>query len=202
MQYLVARREALRDKRVVIGGGGDSAVDWAVSLAELAASVHVVHRRPKFRAAPGSVEKLHALAEAGRVDLVTPYQLHALEGADGALSAVVARDLDGGERRLEADVLLPFYGLAQDLGPIAEWGLNLEGHVIAVDPATCNAGRPGIFAAGDIADYPGKLKLILTGFAEVAQAAHAAREYLRPDEAIHFEHSTTQGVPGLGGTGG
>jgi thioredoxin reductase (NADPH) len=196
VNYLVARREDYRGRRVVIAGGGDSAVDWALSLAEVASHVTVVHRRPKFRAAPDSVRQLHALADAGAVELVIPYQLHALEGDDEDLHTVIVRDLDGGERRLAADVLLPFFGLSQDLGPIADWGLNLHRHTIVVDPATCSAGRDGIFAVGDIATYPGKLKLILSGFAETAAAAHAIYPLVHPGEALHFEYSTTKGVPG------
>src|SRR5216683_2049294 len=115
--YLVRRREDFRGCRVVIAGGGDSAVDWALSLAEVAERVMVVHRRGKFRAAPQSAAQLQALAEAGRIELVIPYQLHALEGADGQLSAVVVADLAGRTRRLAADCLLPFFGLATDLGP-------------------------------------------------------------------------------------
>ena len=192
--YLIKRREDFRDKRIVIGGGGDSAVDWAVSLAPIAQKVHVVHRRDKFRAAPESVRQLHELAESGAVDLVTPFQLAGLEGSDGQLTAVRVKDLDGNEKALEADCLLPFYGLANTLGPIADWGLDLNKHQIAVDPATCETNRPGIYAIGDIADYPGKLKLILQGFADAAAAAHAAHPRIFPDTALHFEYSTTKGV--------
>ena len=180
----------------MIAGGGDSAVDWALSLAEVAAHVAVVHRRAKFRAAPESARQLQALADRGAVELVIPYQLHALEGEDGDLRTVVVTDLDGHQRRLAADVLLPFFGLSQNLGPIAEWGLNLHRHTIAVDPATCAAGRNGIFAIGDIVSYPGKLKLILSGFAEAAAAAHAIFPLVHRGEALHFEYSTTKGVPG------
>jgi thioredoxin reductase (NADPH) len=198
IQYLVARREDFRDRRVVIAGGGDSAVDWALSLADVAAGVAVVHRRAKFRAAPESVARLRALAEAGKVELVIPYQLHGLEGdTAGDLAGVIAADLDGNQRRLEADVLLPFFGLAQNLGPIAQWGLNLERNHVAIDPATCAAGPAGVFAIGDIATYPGKLKLILSGFAEAAAAAHAAFPLVHPGEALHFEYSTTKGIPAV-----
>src|SRR5579884_4004731 len=155
--YLVRRREDFRGRRIVIAGGGDAAVDWALSLAELAARVIVVHRRAQFRAAPQSVAQLRALADAGRVELAIPYQLHALEGEGGALSAVVVAALDGSTRRLEADVLLPFFGLATDLG---------------------------------------KLKLILSGFAEAALAAHAIYPLVFPGTALHFEYSTTKGLPG------
>lgn len=194
--YLVARREDFRDKRLVIAGGGDSAIDWAVALADIAAHVTVVHRRAKFRAAPESVARLTALVEQGTVELAVPYQLAGLEGDGKQLSAVHLSSLDGEERRVEADALLPFYGLAATLGPIAEWGLALDRNVIPVDPATCETNLPSIHAIGDMADYPGKLKLILTGFAEAAAAAHAAFARARPDQALHFEYSTTKGLPG------
>ena len=194
--YLVRRREDFRGKRVVVAGGGDSAVDWAVSLAEIAERVLVVHRRPRFRAAPQSAALLQRFAEEGRVDLVIPYQLHALEGEGGQLSAVIVTDLAGNTRRLDADCLLPFFGLATDLGPLAGWELDIEHHLIRVDPATCATSRSGIFAIGDIATYPGKLKLILSGFAEAALAAHAIHPLVYPGQALHFEYSTTKGVPG------
>ncbi len=195
VRYFVPRRDDFRDRRVVIAGGGDSAVDWALSLADVAAHVAVVHRRDKFRAAPESVRRLRELVEAGRVELVVPYQLAAVEGDGGRLSKVVVRDLDGHARELPADTLLPFFGLSQNLGPIADWGLNLLRNHIHVDPATCSSGLTGVFAIGDIATYAGKLKLILTGFAEAAAAAHAIYPLLHPGEALHFEYSTTKGIP-------
>ncbi len=194
--YLVRRREDYRGRRVVIAGGGDSAVDWAISLVEVAAHVYVVHRRDKFRAAPESEEKLKALAGAGKIELVIPYQLSGLEGAGGALSAVLVKDLDGNEKKLPADTLLPFYGLAMELGPIAQWGLNLHMKHIEVNPATLETNIPGIYAIGDIATYKNKLKLIACGFAEAAMAAHAIYPRVHPDKAYHFEYSTTSGVPG------
>ncbi|WP_425406871.1 NAD(P)/FAD-dependent oxidoreductase [Hwanghaeella sp.] len=195
--YLVKRREDFRGRRIVIGGGGDSAVDWAVSLAPIAEKVYVVHRRDKFRAAPESVRQLHELAGTGAIDLVTPFQLAGLEGEKGQLAAVHVKDLDGRERSLEADRLLPFYGLANTLGPIADWDLDLHKHQIAVERSTCETNRPGIYAIGDIADYPGKLKLILQGFSDAAGAAHHAYGRVFPDQALHFEHSTTKGVTQL-----
>jgi len=193
--YLVRRREDFRGKRIVIAGGGDSAVDWALSLAELAERVMIVHRRPKFRAAPESLNRLRQLAEAGRVELVVPYQLAGLDGAGGQLATVTVADLAGNERRLEADCLLPFFGLATQLGPLADWGLKFDDNRIAVDPATCQTSRAGIFAIGDIATYPGKLKLILSGFSEAAMAAHAIHPLVHRGEALHFEYSTTKGLP-------
>ncbi|MCC7016422.1 MAG: NAD(P)/FAD-dependent oxidoreductase [Rhodospirillales bacterium] len=195
VQYLVKRRDDFAGKRVVIAGGGDSAVDWALALAPAARTLAVVHRRDKFRAAPDSERRLRALAAEGKIDLVVPYQLDALEGSGGRLEAVTVKSLGGEARRIPADVLLPFYGLAQDLGPIAGFGLNVERNLIAVDPATCATSVKGVFAVGDIVTYPGKLKLILSGFAEAALAAHAVRAHLRPGEAFHFEYSTTRGVP-------
>jgi thioredoxin reductase (NADPH) len=195
--YMVARRENFRGKRIVIAGGGDSALDWTLSLADLAERIYVVHRRDKFRAAPESVSRMRTLAEDGKVvELVIPYQLHAVEGHHGKLDAVVVRSMKGEERRLDADVLLPFFGLSMNLGPIAEWGLNLERNLITVDPATCVTSQPGIFAIGDIAHYEGKLKLILCGFSEAAMAAHAIFPLVHPGEALHWEYSTTKGVPG------
>ncbi|TQV76182.1 NAD(P)/FAD-dependent oxidoreductase [Denitrobaculum tricleocarpae] len=193
--YMVRRREDMRGKRVVVAGGGDSAVDWALSLAEVAEKVYVVHRRDRFRAAPESVDRLHALAETDKLDLVVPYQLSGLEGSDGQLSAVRVSTLDGEERVLEADVLLPFYGLLPSLGPIADWGLSAERNHILVDPASSETNHPGIFAIGDISTYKGKLKLILTGFSEAAMAAHAIHPLVYPDRELHFEYSTSKGVP-------
>jgi thioredoxin reductase (NADPH) len=193
--YYVTRREDFRDQRVVIAGGGDSAVDWALSLQEVAAKVMVVHRRGKFRAAPESEARLKALATEGRVELVVPYQLHALEGRDGRLEAVVVATLDGTTRRLAADALLPFFGLAMELGPIATWGLNLERDLIVVDPATGATSADGIYAVGDIVTYPGKLKLILCGFSEAAMAARAIYQRVHPETPLHFEYSTTSGIP-------
>jgi thioredoxin reductase (NADPH) len=197
--YMVARREDFRDKRVVIAGGGDTALDWVLSLAEVARKVYVVHRRPKFRGAPESVARMQELAAAGPVvEIVVPYVLHALEGRDGQLEAVVVTTLKGETRRLEAEVLLPFFGLSMDLGPIADWGLALDHHHVVVDPASCETNRAGVFAIGDIASYPGKLKLILTGFSEAAMAAHAIYKRVYPGQELHWEYSTTKGIPGTG----
>ena len=194
--YLVNKREDFRGKKVVIAGGGDSAVDWAISLSELTEKLYVVHRRQKFRCAPESAAKLDALAASGKIELVIPYQLTRLEGNNGKLSSVIVSTLEGEERAIEADVLLPFFGLAMELGPIAQWGLNLDHNHITIDPSTSETSTPGIFAIGDIATYKNKLKLILCGFAEAAQAAHAAYNLVHPNEALHFEYSTTSGVPG------
>ena len=194
VRYFVRKREEFRGRRVVIAGGGDSAVDWALALKDIA-HIMVVHRRPKFRAAPDSAARLDEAAARGEIEMVIPYQLAGLRGADGVLTGVEVADLDGAKRVLPADMLLPFYGLSMDLGPIAAWGLDSERHHVRVDPATCATSAPGIFAIGDIASYPGKLKLILQGFSEAAVAAHAIHPIVHPGQALHFEYSTTKGVP-------
>lgn len=192
--YYVKRREDFRGKRVVIAGGGDSAVDWAVALSDVAEKIYVIHRRPKFRAAPETVSKMEALAEQGVIEMVIPYQLHALHGTDGMLEAVDVATLEGEVKRLDANMLLPFFGLAMELGPIANWGLNLHLNHIEVDPSTLQTNVPGIFAIGDIATYKNKLKLILCGFSEAAMAAHAIYPLVHPDQAFHFEYSTSKGL--------
>lgn len=193
--YLVRRKEDFRNKRIVIAGGGDSAVDWVLSLADVAEKLYVVHRRPKFRAAPESCARLDQLAEEGKIEKVIPYQLSGLRGADGVLSGVEVETLDGEKRMLDAEVLLPFFGLAMELGPIAEWGLDLQKGHIAVNPTTLETNQPGIYAIGDIATYEKKLKLILCGFSEAAMACHAIYGRVHPGEVLHFEYSTTKGVP-------
>ncbi|MGE0252679.1 MAG: NAD(P)/FAD-dependent oxidoreductase [Dongiaceae bacterium] len=195
--YMVQRRDDFKGKRIAIAGGGDSALDWAISLSDIAGHIYMIHRRDKFRGAPESVERLKALAAAGKIELVTPYQLSAIEGEGGNLRNVIVEDLDGNKKSLAADTLLPFFGLSMNLGPIAEWGLGLDKNHIAVAPDSCATTIPGIYAIGDIARYPGKLKLILTGFAESAMAAHALYSRVHPGQELHFEYSTTKGVQGI-----
>jgi thioredoxin reductase (NADPH) len=193
--YMIRRKVDMEGKKVVIAGGGDSAVDWALALAGIAKSVQIVHRREKFRAAPESVKKLHDLHDKGTLEIVTPYQLNHLEGENGQLSAVHVADMDGSVRILEADVLLPFYGLAMDLGPILNWGLATNHGHIKTEPTTARTNVNGIYAIGDIAAYENKKKLILTGFSEAAFAAHDIYNLVHPDQPLHFEYSTTKGVP-------
>ncbi len=192
--YNVSSREKFRNKKIVIAGGGDSAVDWAVSLSEIAAKIYVVHRRDKFRAMQASIDKLHALADAGKIELVIPYQLNKIIAQESKLKQIEVIDLDNNARLLEADFLLPFFGLKMELGPIAEWGLNLDKNHIQVNPASMETSTSNIYAIGDIAHYAGKLKLILTGFAEAAIACHNAYNTIFPNKAFHFEYSTTKGV--------
>jgi len=155
----------------------------------------LIHRREKFRAAPETEAQLKALAKTGKLDLVVPYQLHGLEGVGSRLQAVTVATLDGATRRIEADALLPFFGLSMSLGPIADWQLALEHNQVAIDASTAATNKPGIFAIGDVVTYPGKLKLILTGFAEAAIAARSAYALIHPETPLHFEYSTTSGLP-------
>ncbi len=193
--YRVGSLEALRGRRVVVAGGGDSAVDWTLALLDVAARVMLVHRRARFRATPASVQALLESAQQGKLELVTPFQLHGLEGDDDVLHAVTVKDDTGGVRRLDADTLLALFGIATELGPIADWNLHIDHQQIVIDPATSETSRPGIYAIGDVTVYPGKLKLILSGFAEAAIVAHAIYKRMHPGEVLHFEHSTTAGVP-------
>jgi thioredoxin reductase (NADPH) len=197
VHYMVQKREDFRGQRIVIAGGGDSAVDWALSLADVAAAIYVIHRRDRFRAAPETVAQMNALAEAGKIELVIPYQLASLEGEGDTLNTVVVKTLDGDERRIEADHLLSFFGLATKLGPINNWGLDILNGVIKVEPTTCATNIEGIYASGVSADYPHKLTLLLSGFGEAAQAAHAAYRVVNPGQALNFEHSTSSGLPTL-----
>jgi thioredoxin reductase (NADPH) len=192
--YMVQNPSDLQNKDIVIAGGGDSALDWAVSLAPLAKSLSLVHRRDQFRGAPETLRQIDLLVQQNKIKLVTPYQLHALSGDHGVLHSVQVKSLNGEEKTLPCDVLLPFFGLNSDLGHLKDWGLDIEQSRLIIDPTTAQTNIAGIYAVGDIAVYPHKLKLILTGFSEAAQAVHHAWHYINPSKAMHFEHSTTKGI--------
>lgn len=195
--YCVNRTEAFAGKRIAIAGGGDSALDWALAMGNIADKLYLIHRRPRFRGAPASVAALQELMSCGKVEVIAPFQLSHLEGGDGVLEAVHVRATSGEVRRLEAEVLLPFFGMQTDVGPLAGWGIEMHNDRFIVNPATCMTSREGIFAIGDIACYPSKLGLILSGFSEAATAAHTAHALMNPDVHLHFEHSTTRGDPAL-----
>ncbi|MDR0296720.1 MAG: NAD(P)/FAD-dependent oxidoreductase [Rickettsia sp.] len=192
--YFVNNRNSLANKEIVIAGGGDSAVDWAISLCEIAKKIYLVHRREKFRAANETTRQLKELADNGKIELVINYQLDHLAGEDGILETVGVKDFKGNIRTLPANILLPFFGLAQELGPIKNWGLNIKTNHIIVEPGYFETNIPGIYAIGDIASYQAKLKLILTGFAEAASSLHHAYSRVFEGKALHFEYSTTKGV--------
>lgn len=190
VHYRVKEASAFKDRDLVILGGGDSALDWTLALAETARSVVLVHRRSEFRAAPASVQRMFELRDAGRVDFIEG-QVQSLVEAEDALRGVKILGKDGVTRAISLDQLLVFWGLSPKLGPIANWGLALNRKTITVDPARFQTNVPGIFAIGDINDYPGKKKLILSGFHEAALAAFAVKEYMRPGEKVHLQYTTT-----------
>jgi len=188
--YSVRGIEHFRDRRVVIAGGGDSALDWVLNLHPVASRVTLVHRRDEFRAAPHSVNAMRALTAEKKMDLRIA-QLTGLKGGDGQLSAVTLRGADSATFDVECDDLLAFYGLTMKLGPIAGWGLNLHENLIPTDTEKFETNVPGIFAVGDIITYPGKLKLILSGFHEAALAAQKAHRYVYPDKKLLFQYTTS-----------
>lgn len=195
--YSVASRARFVEKKVLIAGGGDSAVDWALSLAQVASKVYLLHRRNKFRCAPESEDQIKKLASEGKIELVIPYQLAGLKGQNGMLSEVIVQDFDNKTRTLEVDYLLPFYGLSFDLGPIKKWGVSSQQtgrELIDVDPTTMRSHKDRVYAIGDVAHYSNKLKLILTGFAEAATACHDIYKLIYPDQLFHFEYSTSKGI--------
>ena len=195
VHYLINNKSIFKDKTVVIAGGGDSAVDWTVELASIARQVILVHRRDKFRAAQHTIDKVFSLAQSGdKVRLAIPYQLHSLDGdaANGILNKVVLSNINGDEKlAIDADFLLPFFGLSTDFGPLKQWGLNFDGFHIKVNQSTMQTNIDGIFAIGDAATYQNKLKLILTGFAEAATAVYGVRDIVFPGKVFNFEYSTS-----------
>ena len=188
--YSVRRMEEFRDQDLLIVGGGDSALDWTLNLHPLAKSITLVHRRPEFRAAPDSVKKMHALVDAGKMKLCIG-QITELGGDNGVLSNVTIKAKDGEVTNVKVDRLLPFFGLTMKLGPVADWGLNLNENLIDVDTEKFETSETGIYAIGDINTYPGKLKLILCGFHEASLMAQAAKKYISPDERIIFQYTTS-----------
>jgi len=187
--YAVRRMEDFRDKHVLIVGGGDSALDWTLSLQPLAKSLTLLHRRDEFRGAPHSVEKMRALVADGKMRLLIG-QVTALHGTDSLLEAVTVKTKDG-EERLSVEAMLPFFGLTMKLGPIANWGLTLQDNLIPVDTEKFETSEKGIFAIGDINCYPGKLKLILSGFHEAALMAQQAHKYVHPGKKLLFQYTTS-----------
>jgi len=187
----VRKMEAFRGKRVLIVGGGDSALDWTLNLAPLASHLTLVHRRSEFRAAPDSVNKMLALVGEGKIDFLLG-QVTSLHGADGQLSKALVKGNDGSIHEIPCDALLPFFGLTMKLGPVANWGFELKNNeLIPVETSAFETSVPGIFAIGDINWYPGKLKLILSGFHEGALMAQRAHHYVYPEKRLVFQYTTS-----------
>lgn len=200
--YMVKNPEDYRDKKVVIAGGGDSALDWTVFLADVASEVTLVHRREEFRGALDSVEKVQELVEADKVRLITPAEVMEVKG-EGKVDSVMVRHNDKARRmeEIECDAFIPLFGLSPKLGPISDWGLEIEKNAIKVDNTLdYQTNIPGIYAIGDVNTYPGKLKLILCGFHEATLMCQSAYQRIYPDKRYVMKYTTVGGVSGFDGS--
>ena len=191
--YMIKDPETFRGKRLVLAGGGDSALDWTIYLANVASRLTLIHRNETFRGAPDSGEKVFALARDGKIDLYMNADLESVKGAE-RLEAITLVDKEQKQVKIETDYLIPLYGLSPKLGPIADWGLALDKNNIQVNTLDYSTSVPGIYAIGDINTYPGKLKLILCGFHEAALMAHSAFKYVYPNQKPSFKYTTVSGV--------
>jgi len=191
--YMVKNPEQFRDKKVVLAGGGDSALDWAIYLSDIAEKVTLVHRNETFRGAPDSASKVFNMANEGKIDLILSTNLKKL-GGNGHLDTVYLEDKSKSQFSIETDYLIPLFGLSPKLGPIADWGLTIDRNAIEVDTRDYSTGVDRIFAIGDINTYPGKLKLILCGFHEAAIMMHSAFKFVYPDQKLSFKYTTVNGV--------
>jgi thioredoxin reductase (NADPH) len=192
--YMVKNPELLRDRRVVLAGGGDSALDWTIFLANVAAQVTLVHRSDSFRGAPDSAEKVFELAKEGKINLVLQSTISSVRGT-GHVQEVSIVGKDKTVTTLETDHLIPLFGLTPKLGPIADWGLTIDKSAISVDTVDYSTNVERIYAIGDINTYPGKLKLILCGFHEAALMCQSAFKYVYPNQKLSFKYTTVNGIP-------
>lgn len=200
VEYMIKEPELYRNKKVVVAGGGDSALDWSIFLSDIAASVTLVHRRNEFRGHLDSVEKVQELKDLGKINLITPAEITALQGKD-QLERVEITKTDEASFTLETDHFIPLFGLSPKLGPIANWGLEIEKNAIKVNNALdYQTNIPGIFAIGDVNTYPGKLKLILCGFHEATLMCQAAYQIINPGKRYVLKYTTVSGVDGFDGT--
>ena len=200
VSYAIKDPEIYRNKKVVISGGGDSALDWSIFLANVASEVTLIHRRNEFRGALDSVEKVQRLKQDGLINLITPAEVIGLEGKE-QLEAVMVQKEGEGARLLLTDAFIPLFGLTPKLGPIADWGLEIEKNAIKVDNALdYQTNIPGIFAIGDVNTYPGKMKLILCGFHEATLMCQSAYKIIHPNKKSIFKYTTVSGVDGFDGT--
>lgn len=198
--YMIKDPEVYRNKRVVIAGGGDSALDWTIFLSQVASSVTLIHRRTEFRGALDSVEKVQALKDKGSIDLITPAEVTGLYG-NNKLDSIKYSVLNDEEKRINTDFFIPLFGLSPKLGPIANWGLEIEKNAIKVNNSLdYQTNIPGIFAIGDVNIYPGKLKLILCGFHEATLMCQAAYKIINPGKRLVLKYTTVTGINGFDGT--
>ena len=199
VKYFIKNPEKFRDKRVVIAGGGDSALDWSIFLSNVASEVTLIHRRNEFRGALDSVDKVQELKDAGKIHLVTPAEVVGLNGSEWLESIDI--DEDGAHRKIETDYFIPLFGLTPKLGPIANWGLEIEKNAIKVDNALdYQTNIPGIYAIGDVNTYPGKLKLILCGFHEATMMCQSVYQRMNPGKKYVMKYTTVSGVDGFDGS--
>ncbi|WP_121964363.1 NAD(P)/FAD-dependent oxidoreductase [Myroides sp. N17-2] len=199
VEYFVKKPEMFAGKKIVIAGGGDSALDWSIFLADIAEEVYLVHRRNEFRGALDSVEKVQVLKDQGKITMITPGEVVELKGAD-KLEAVVV-DIDGEKREIACDNFIPLFGLTPKLGPIADWGLEIEKNAIKVNNALdYQTNIPGIYAIGDVNIYPGKLKLILCGFHEATLMCQSVYNMMNPGKKFVLKYTTVSGINGFDGT--
>ena len=198
VEYMIKDPEVYRDKKVVISGGGDSALDWSIFLANIASEVTLVHRRNEFRGALDSVEKVKELKHLGKINLITPAEVTAIHG-DLNVEAVTIQK-DGENIRLETDHFIPLFGLSPKLGPISNWGLEIEKNAIKVDTLDYQTNIPGVFAIGDVNTYEGKLKLILCGFHEATLMCQSAYKIINPGKKYVLKYTTVSGIDGFDGT--
>ena len=194
LHYRVRDKQLFKGKRILILGGGDSALDWVLELVADAAEMTLVHRRDEYRAMPDSVGQMRQLVADGRMRVIENAKATAISGTDGQISSVVITPKEGEPEEIEVDHVLVFFGLAPKLGPIAEWGLDINRKTINVDTEKFETSEPGIFAVGDINYYPGKKKLILCGFHEAALAAFAIKQMLEPERKVHVQYTTTSPI--------
>jgi thioredoxin reductase (NADPH) len=196
IEYIIKEPEFYRNKRIVIAGGGDSALDWTIFLAEIASEIIMIHRRKGFRGAPDSVEKVEKLAEEGKIKLVTEAQVVGLSGSD-KLEFVEIEQLGTENYNIACDHFIPLFGLSPKLGPIGEWKLAIDRSAVEVNTFDYSTNVPGIFAIGDINTYPGKLKLILCGFHEATLMVQSAFKIIHPEKKVQFKYTTVNGVEGF-----
>jgi thioredoxin reductase (NADPH) len=196
VEYIIRDPEMYRDKKVVVAGGGDSALDWTIYLADIAKEVTLIHRRKEFRGAPDSAERVKELASDGKINLMTNAQAVGLSG-NGRLTDVIIKQKEQGEIVKSTDHFIPLFGLTPKLGPIGDWGLEIEKNAIVVDTFDYSTNVEGIYAIGDINTYPGKLKLILCGFHEATLMCQSAFKYINPDQKLSFKYTTVNGVQGF-----
>ena len=194
LHYRVRNPQQFAGKKLVILGGGDSALDWVLELAGIAERITLVHRRDEYRAVEATVSKMRELVAGGQMDVIESAKATAIHGDQGQVTSIVIKPKDGDEIEVECDQVLVFFGLAPKLGPIAEWGLDINRKTINVDTEKFETSEPGIYAVGDINFYPGKKKLILCGFHEAALAAFAIKHRLEPEKKVHVQYTTTSPI--------